>query len=49
MFIIWQSTIKPGADLTPFTIGITVSGRNAGYYRVSVSERGHDVRAGQRR
>ena len=32
MFIIWQSTIKPDADLTPFTIGITVSGRNAGQY-----------------
>jgi uncharacterized protein (TIGR03083 family) len=40
MFIIWQSTIKPEADLTPFTIGITVSGRNAGQYRVSISGEG---------
>jgi hypothetical protein len=30
VFIIWQSTVKPDADLTPFTIGVTVSGRNAG-------------------
>jgi uncharacterized protein (TIGR03083 family) len=40
MFIIWQSTIKPDADLTPFTIGVTVSGRNAAEYRVSVSDAG---------
>src|SRR5580704_5260457 len=40
MFIIWQSTIKQDADLTPFTIGVTVSGRNAGQYRVSVSPDG---------
>jgi uncharacterized protein (TIGR03083 family) len=40
MFIIWQSTIRQDADLTPFTIGITVSGRNAGSYRVSVGPDG---------
>ena len=40
MFIIWQSTIKPDADTSPFTIGITVTGRNAGSYRVSVSPEG---------
>ena len=40
MFIIWQSTIKQDADLTPFTIGVTVSGRNAGEYRVSISSEG---------
>jgi uncharacterized protein (TIGR03083 family) len=40
MFIIWQSTIKPDADLTPFTIGITVSGRNAGTYRVTITSEG---------
>ena len=40
MFIIWQSTIKPDADLTPFTIGITVSGRNAGTYRVTITGEG---------
>lgn len=46
MFIIWQSTIKPEADLTPFTIGITVSGRNAGQYRVSISGEGMAYEAG---
>jgi hypothetical protein len=40
MFIIWQSTIKPGAVTEPLTVGITVSGRNAGSYRVSVSSEG---------
>ena len=46
MFIIWQSTLKPDADLTPFTIGVTVSGRNAGEYRVSIGRRRHGLRAG---
>ncbi len=40
MFIIWQSTIKPDADLSPFTIGIRVGGRNGGDFRVSISEEG---------
>ncbi|HEY3906477.1 MAG TPA: maleylpyruvate isomerase family mycothiol-dependent enzyme [Streptosporangiaceae bacterium] len=40
MFIIWQSTIHPEADTTPFTIGVRVSGRNGGDTRVSVSEAG---------
>ena len=41
MFVIWQYTIKPDADLSPFTIGIKVtSGHNAGGYRVSVSDQG---------
>ncbi len=40
MFIIWQSTVKPDADRTPFTIGVRVSGRNAGEYRMSVSDQG---------
>jgi uncharacterized protein (TIGR03083 family) len=40
MFIIWQSTIRPSADTTPFTIGVTVTGRNAGSYRVSISDQG---------
>lgn len=40
MFIIWQSTIRPDADLTPFSIGIRVSGRNAGDTRVSIGEGG---------
>jgi uncharacterized protein (TIGR03083 family) len=46
MFIIWQSTLKPGADLTPFTIGVTVSGRNAGQYRVSIGAAGMSYEAG---
>jgi uncharacterized protein (TIGR03083 family) len=40
MFIIWQYTIRAGADLSPFTIGVTVSGRNAGSYRISLSDQG---------
>jgi uncharacterized protein (TIGR03083 family) len=47
MFIIWQSTIKPAADLTPFTIGIRVTGRNAGDYRVSVSDQGMAFEPGE--
>jgi uncharacterized protein (TIGR03083 family) len=46
MFIIWQSTLRPDADLTPFTIGVTVSGRNAGEYRVSVGAAGMSYEAG---
>src|SRR5258708_3822138 len=40
MFIIWQSTIRPDSDTSPFTIGIRVSGRNGGDNRVTVSESG---------
>jgi uncharacterized protein (TIGR03083 family) len=40
MFVLWQSTIKPDADLSPFTIGIRVTGRNGGEYQVSVSDKG---------
>jgi uncharacterized protein (TIGR03083 family) len=40
MFVLWQSTIKADADLSPFTIGIRVTGRNAGDYRVSVGDQG---------
>ncbi len=40
MFIIWQSTVRPDADLSPFSIGIRVSGRNAGDTRVSISDSG---------
>ncbi len=41
MFIIWQYTIKPDADLSPFTIGIRINGgQNAGAYRVSISDQG---------
>ncbi len=41
MFVIWQYTIKPDADLSPFNIGIKVtSGHNAGGYRISISDQG---------
>jgi len=41
MFVIWQYTIKPDADLSPFTIGIRVTGgMNAAEYRVSVGDQG---------
>src|SRR6266568_3304249 len=40
MFIIWQSTVRASADLSPFSVGVTVTGRNAGSYRVSISEQG---------
>jgi uncharacterized protein (TIGR03083 family) len=46
MFVVWQYTIKPAADLTPFTIGITVSGRNAGAYRVSIGADGMQYEPG---
>ncbi|HEX3491270.1 MAG TPA: maleylpyruvate isomerase N-terminal domain-containing protein [Streptosporangiaceae bacterium] len=46
MFIIWQSTIRPDANLTPFTVGVTVSGRNAGSYRVSISGEGMSYEPG---
>jgi uncharacterized protein (TIGR03083 family) len=46
MFIIWQYTIRAGADLSPFTIGVTVSGRNAGSYRISVSDQGMSYEPG---
>ncbi|HTZ94039.1 MAG TPA: maleylpyruvate isomerase family mycothiol-dependent enzyme [Streptosporangiaceae bacterium] len=47
MFIIWQSTIRPDADLTPFSIGIRVSGRNAGDTRVSIGEGGMSYEPGR--
>src|SRR5215472_3228000 len=47
MFIIWQSTIRPDADLSPFSIGIRVSGRNAGETRVSISDAGMSYEPGK--
>jgi uncharacterized protein (TIGR03083 family) len=46
MFVLWQSTIKPDADLSPFTIGIRVTGRNGGEYRVSISDQGMQYEPG---
>lgn len=41
MFGLWQGTVRPGADLTPFALGIRVSGgNNAGDFRVDVDENG---------
>jgi uncharacterized protein (TIGR03083 family) len=37
MFAIWQGTVRAETVTEPFTIGVRVSGRNAGDYRVSVS------------
>jgi uncharacterized protein (TIGR03083 family) len=46
MFVLWQYTIKPDADLSPFTIGVRVTGRNAGDYRISVGEQGMQYEQG---
>jgi uncharacterized protein (TIGR03083 family) len=46
MFIIWQSTIRQDADLSPFTIGVRVSGRNGGDFRVSISDQGMSYEPG---
>ncbi|HEY6277220.1 MAG TPA: maleylpyruvate isomerase family mycothiol-dependent enzyme [Streptosporangiaceae bacterium] len=46
MFIVWQYTIRASADLTPFTIGLTVTGRNAASYRISISEQGMSYEPG---
>ena len=47
MFIVWQYTIRASADLSPFTIGLTVTGRNAGSYRISISEQGMSYEPGE--
>ena len=40
MFAIWQGTVRTDAVTEPGRIGIRVSGRNAGDYRISVDEKG---------
>ena len=47
MFAIWQGTVRTDAVTEPFTIGIRVSGRNAGDYRVSVSDEGLTYEPGE--
>jgi uncharacterized protein (TIGR03083 family) len=47
MFVLWQSTIKADADLSPFTIGVRVTGRNAGDYRISISDQGMQYEPGE--
>ena len=49
MFIIWQSTVRPDADLSPFTIGVRVSGRNGRRHPGLDQRPGHELRAGQYR
>jgi uncharacterized protein (TIGR03083 family) len=39
MFIIWQSTVSADTDPSPFSLGITVGGRNAGSYRINVADK----------
>jgi hypothetical protein len=45
-FILWQSTPEVPADTKPYTVGVTVTGRNAGQHRVSVSPAGLAVEPG---
>jgi len=40
MFAIWQGTVRPTAVSDPCEIGIRVGGRNAGDFRVSVTDQG---------
>jgi hypothetical protein len=40
MFILWQVTTEAPPDMEPFSVGIRVSGRNAGDYLVSISGEG---------
>jgi uncharacterized protein (TIGR03083 family) len=47
MFAIWQGTVRTDEVSEPFTIGIRVSGRNAGDYRVSVSQDGLTYEQGE--
>jgi uncharacterized protein (TIGR03083 family) len=47
MFAIWQGTVRADAVTEPFTIGIRVSGHNAGDYRVSVSPDGLTYEQGE--
>jgi uncharacterized protein (TIGR03083 family) len=47
MFAIWQGTMQADAVSEPFTIGIRVSGRNGGDYRVSVSSEGLTYEEGE--
>lgn len=46
-FILWQSTPEVPADTEPYMVGITVTGRNAGEHRISVSPAGLGVEAGE--
>lgn len=47
MFAIWQGTVRTESVTEPFTIGVRVSGRNAGDYRISVSSEGLTYEEGE--
>jgi hypothetical protein len=40
MFAIWQGTVAPDTVTEPIEIGIRVSGRNGGDYKVTVNDQG---------
>ena len=40
MFILWQVTTDIPADMEPYSVGIRVTGRNAGDYKVGISGEG---------
>jgi uncharacterized protein (TIGR03083 family) len=46
MFVLWQSTVRADADVTPFQLGIRVTGRNAGEFRISFSDKGMSYERG---
>ena len=47
MFILWQATTAVPGGTAPLTVGVRVSGRNAGEYRVSVSPDGLSYEKGE--
>jgi uncharacterized protein (TIGR03083 family) len=47
MMAIWQGTVATDRVTEPFTIGIRISGRNAGDYRVSISDQGMTYELGE--
>lgn len=47
MFVLWQSTMRAEADLSPFSLGVRVGGRNGGDFRVEVSDKGMSYAPGE--
>ncbi len=47
MFALWQGTVSAESVTEPFTIGIRVSGRSGGDFRVSVSDQGLTYEEGE--
>jgi hypothetical protein len=47
MFVIWQYTIKPDADTSPFDLGVRIlGGHSAGDTRISISPEGMTMTPG---